>query len=156
MSQGSCRQAYWTNQRFASEVIEAMDRAVDILKQRFGALRITLIGYSGGGAIAALLASRRGDVARLITVAGNLDHLAWTAFHRVSPLTGSLNPVDFRTSLGQIPQWHFSGREDRVVPSFLLENFVEGMSNTRVKIIPEYDHYCCWARDWPYLWKETR
>lgn len=155
-SPGVCRQAYWTNQRFAPEVVEAMDRAVDILKLRSGARRITLIGYSGGGAIAALLASRRKDVASLVTVAGNLDHRAWTEFHRVSPLDGSLNPVEFRTGLGQIPQWHFSGREDRIVPSFLLENFVEGMSNTRVRIIPEYDHYCCWARDWPRLWKETR
>jgi hypothetical protein len=44
--------------------------------------------------VASLVAARRHDVVRLVTVAGNLDHLAWTTLHGVSPLTGSLNPAD--------------------------------------------------------------
>ena len=74
----NCRQAYWTDRRFATEVIEASDQAIGVLKQRVGASRLVLVGYSGGGAVAALVAARRDDVVQLITVAGNLDHRAWT------------------------------------------------------------------------------
>lgn len=85
----ACSRRYWTDQRFAPEVIEATDNAVDILKQKFAATRLTFVGYSGGAAVAALVAARRNDVGRLITVAGNLDHRAWTAYHHLSPLTGT-------------------------------------------------------------------
>jgi hypothetical protein len=66
-------------------VISASNQAVDALKQRYGAQEIVLVGYSGGGAVAALVAARRTDVVRLVTVAGNLDHLAWTHLHSVPP-----------------------------------------------------------------------
>lgn len=44
-----CQQKYWTNQRFAPEVITASLNAIEQLKQRYGAVRLVLIGYSGGG-----------------------------------------------------------------------------------------------------------
>lgn len=68
-----CSQRYWTGSRFAPEVIDAMDNAVSQLMQRHGASALVLVGYSGGGSVAALLAMRRTDVIRLVTVAGNLD-----------------------------------------------------------------------------------
>jgi hypothetical protein len=71
-----CGKKYWTSHRFAPEVIAASNAAIDALKNRAGASKLVLIGYSGGGAVAALVAARRHDVVQLITVAGNLDHLA--------------------------------------------------------------------------------
>ncbi|MGI4938723.1 MAG: hypothetical protein ACRYF5_18555 [Janthinobacterium lividum] len=44
-----CNQAYWTSARYAEPVIEALDLAIDDLKRRAGAVRIVLVGYSGGG-----------------------------------------------------------------------------------------------------------
>ena len=73
-----CDQSYWTNKRFAREVIESSNEALTTLKLEFGARHLQLVGYSGGGAVAALLAAKRDDVIRLVTVAGNLEHLAWT------------------------------------------------------------------------------
>jgi len=72
-------------------LVTAMNLAVSQLKSTFGTTtQIQLIGYSGGGATAALIAARRDDISRLITVAGNLDHDKWTQLHTITPLTHSL------------------------------------------------------------------
>jgi len=154
-----CSGRYWTGQRFAPEVIEAENRALDALKARFQASRLTLVGYSGGGAVAALLAARRSDVTRLVTVAGNLDPAAWARHHRVPPLTGSLNPADAIDALLGIPQWHFVGGRDAVVPPELAKSFAGRFPAGRrpvVRIEPEYDHACCWAEGWPRLMQGIR
>ncbi|MBI3431286.1 MAG: alpha/beta hydrolase [Hydrogenophilales bacterium] len=149
-----CAQRYWTQQRFAPEVIAAEDQALDALKARFHAVQLTLVGYSGGAAVAALLAERRHDVSRLITVAGNLDPVAWTRYHHVEPLTGSLNPADARAALKGVRQWHFVGGQDRVVPPALVESFADGFPAAQrptVRIEPGYTHDCCWTENWPRL-----
>ncbi|MBF0128076.1 MAG: alpha/beta hydrolase, partial [Magnetococcales bacterium] len=84
---------WWTLGRFSEEVVQAMDLALTDLKKKARAPRLHLVGYSGGGAIAALLAARRADIASLRTLAGNLDHAAFTRFHKVTPLSKSLNPL---------------------------------------------------------------
>jgi len=156
--QTGCAQRYWTNARFAPEVVLASSKAVDALKARFGATRLTLVGYSGGGAIAALVAARRNDVERLVTIAGNLDHRAWTQFHHVDALAGSLNPADEAGKLRHIRQWHFVGSKDRITPPALLKAYVglsppSALSQTR--ILPDFDHQCCWEKEWPILWQST-
>ena len=154
-----CSARYWTSQRFAPTVIAAEDRALDALKSRFQARRLTLVGYSGGGAVAALLAARRSDVTRLVTVAGNLDSAAWARHHHVLPLTGSLNPADAIGALEGIPQWHFVGGRDAVVPPVLVESFADRFPAERrpvVRIEPEFDHACCWVESWPRLMQEIR
>ncbi len=90
----------------------------------------------------------------LITVAGTLDHRFWTAHHEVSPLTGSLNPVDYAARLAAIPQTHFVGLEDEIVPLLVADAYMRALpslDNARVVPIPGYDHPCCWAKDWPAL-----
>ena len=147
-----CNARYWTGARFAPEVIAASSQAIDLLKTRFGAERLTLVGYSGGAAVATLLAQNRTDVERLITVAGNIDHKAWTTFHRVTPLSESLDPMLNRTRLGTLPQWHFVGSQDSVVPSQLVATVTLGMPNAKIITINGYNHTCCWADHWPQLW----
>lgn len=151
-----CAVRYWTSARFAPEVIDAESKALDEIKARFQAKQLTLVGYSGGGAVAALLAARRSDVVRLITVAGNLDHVAWTQHHRIQPLIDSLNPADQRVALSKIPQWHFVGADDRVVPSLVADSFSAGFPEERkpkIILIKKYNHTCCWADDWANVWK---
>jgi dienelactone hydrolase len=152
----ACSRRYWTDLRFAPEVIEATDRAVDILKQKFTATRLTFVGYSGGAAVAALVAARRNDVVQLITVAGNLDHRAWTAYHHLSPLTGSQNPIDERERLQPISQFHFSGGKDTLIPPRLIESYADlfpDKSRLTVHVEPTFDHHCCWVENWPRLWR---
>lgn len=113
----ACAPPYWLGKRFAPEVIEATLQALDRLKARYGARSLVLVGYSGGAAVAALAAARREDVSALITVAGNLDTALWARLHGISPLSGSLNPADQTQALQDLPQWHFVGARDEIVPS---------------------------------------
>jgi len=149
-----CEQSYWTNKRYSEEVINASEQALTQLKDKYRAEKIILVGYSGGAAVAALLASRREDVAKLITVAGNLDHQAWTEFHKVSPLTGSLNPIDYRQQLQSIPQVHFVGEDDKNIPAKLSQDFIANYDSkkfAKVIVVPEQSHSCCWQEIWPKL-----
>ena len=151
---GECTEAYWTGRRFSSEIVEASAQAIDALKARVGAEKLTLIGYSGGGAIATLLAARRRDVVQLITVAGNLDTATWTAHHRVEPLTGSLNPADQWEKLQTIPQLHLVGGQDRVIPPVISEAYrarFPRANRPEMRLFPDFDHTCCWAEQWPDL-----
>lgn len=151
-----CSSFYWTEGRFAPEVVAATNAAIDALKLQMGARRLTLVGYSGGGAVAALVAARRGDVELLITVAGNLNHRAWTNYHRVHPLKGSLNPADEAEALSRIRQWHWVGGRDKTIPPVLVEDFANlfaGRNKPIVQIEPEFDHHCCWVEKWPMIWR---
>ncbi|MCR6633091.1 MAG: alpha/beta hydrolase [Magnetospirillum sp.] len=131
----SCSEAYWTNKRFADEVVRATSLAIDRLIRP--GQQIHLVGYSGGGAIAALLAARRADVVSLRTVAGNLDHEAVNRYHGVSPMRESLNPKDIASRLKGLPQQHLVGLGDKVVPPFIAQAFTQAVGDEQcVAVIP--------------------
>ena len=149
-----CGPAYWSNKRFAGEVIAAMDQAVENFRRRSRAREVHLVGYSGGGAVATLIAARRRDVGSLRTIAGNLDHVTLNRHHRVSPLTGSLNPIDFAPALARLPQRHFVGSDDRVVPPFIAEGFARRAASSRcirVTVVEDVTHAKGWVERWPDL-----
>ena len=151
---GNCNAAYWTNKRFSPEVIEDSNQAIETIKQKFSAKHVILVGYSGGGAIAALVASGRQDVVQLVTVAGNLDHNAWTKLHFISPLNDSLNPADAWQTLQDIPQLHLVGSLDKNMPVEIAESYAERLPERNrplIKVIPNADHSCCWESQWPAL-----
>ncbi|MCZ6523615.1 MAG: alpha/beta hydrolase [Alphaproteobacteria bacterium] len=155
----NCHPAYWAGQRYAEAVINSIDVAIDQVKRVAAARAVVLVGYSGGGAVAALVAARRDDVARLITVAANLDHAAWTAHHRLAPLSGSLNPADHAERLQSLPQVHFAGAKDRVVPPHIVEAYLERMgegAGARLVVVEGADHDCCWVEAWPDLLRRHR
>jgi len=150
-----CPQRYWTTARFSPDVIDSTNQAIDELKRRFGASRIELVGYSGGGAVAMLAAARRSDVARIITVAGNLDHRAWTIHHRLDPLSDSLNPADVAERVAALPQIHYVGGKDNVITRDLALQWARGISGPQganLHFITGFDHACCWVEKWPELY----
>src|SRR3989338_10769072 len=124
---GACDSAYWSHKRFSEEVIAAMNQPVDQIVLQSGAKEVHLIGYWGGAAVAALIAARRSDVRTVRTIAGNLDPEAVNRHHGVSPLVGSLNPADVAVKLETLPQRHFTGKRDEVVPPEALESFLGRM-----------------------------
>jgi pimeloyl-ACP methyl ester carboxylesterase len=119
-----CKQALWTGKRFSQEVIQAESEVLDILKSQYGLQGFELVGYSGGAAVALLLAASRTDVVQVQTIAGNLDPQAWTQLKRIAPLAGSLNPVDFADQLAKLPQRHFIGLNDTVVPTEVSQTYM--------------------------------
>ncbi|MFC3229789.1 alpha/beta hydrolase [Marinibaculum pumilum] len=148
----ACPPAYWSGGRFAPETVAAMNRAVDRLKARAGTPLVQLIGYSGGGGLAVLMAAARDDVAALVTVAGNLDHRAWTAHHRVTPLAASLNPADAAAALADVPQLHLVGAVDDVVPRLVADSYLGRLpaeAPGALLVVAGQGHDCCWAETWP-------
>lgn len=144
----SCSKELWTSHRFSQSVIESMNHAISVLKIRYKAKNVRLIGFSGGGAVASIIASKRSDIALLVTVAGNLDHKRWTDFNHSEPLSGSLNPIDFTKELAKIPQIHLVGDKDDVVPSSVLTSYLarlKQLDNVHIYVVPEADHTCCWT-----------
>ncbi|MCG8324262.1 MAG: alpha/beta hydrolase [Thiotrichales bacterium] len=153
---GLCRPELWSSHRYSEAVLSAMNRAIDDFKTSSHAGTLTLLGYSGGGVIAALLAARRDDVTGLITIAANLDHAYWTSHHQVTPLSGSLNPVDYAAELRRIPQMHFVGAEDETVNTATVRSYLDqlGLDPQRsIRVIAGADHDCCWVSRWPELRK---
>lgn len=147
-----CEVGYWTGKRFAPEVVAAMDEAVGHYLARLRQARVNLVGYSGGGAIAVLVAARRHDVASLRTVAGNLDQVALNRWHKVSPMPDSLNPIDVAERVAAIPQLHFSGGDDQIVLTRFAQAFVSRTGPcARVEVLPGLSHEGDWAAIWPRL-----
>jgi pimeloyl-ACP methyl ester carboxylesterase len=149
-----CNSRYWTSHRYSEDVVAAIDWVITQTVTKTKAKQVGLLGYSGGGTIAVLIAARRDDIDWLVTVVGNLDHTLWTDIHNVTPLTGSFNAADFADQLGLLPQMHFVGGKDKVVTVDILNSFIGRMKtdvDSRLAIIQDYDHICCWEQDWPEL-----
>ena len=150
----NCAQRYWTNARYAAEIVASIGQALDQLKQRSQASGLMLIGYSGGGALAVLLAEQRTDVLGVVTVAGTLDLAYWTRREHVSSLHGSLDPATQATRIAALPQLHFAGGKDHVVGPDVTRAFLRPMppsSISRLILMPDFDHTCCWAEQWANL-----
>ena len=149
-----CSSRYWSEARFAGEVIDAFNRGIDLLKKKSRASRVELVGFSGGGAIAVLIAARRNDVISLRTLAGNLDPKAFCRYHHVSLLEGSMDPMDAAKSISQIPQRHFIGLKDSVVPIGIAQSFVRMQGDNayqRVTIVHGVTHTQGWTERWKEL-----
>lgn len=151
-SDRTCHSRYWSSHRFAPEVVAATAEALDQALARFGGQGIDLVGYSGGAAVAALLAAQRSDIRSLRTVAGNLDHVAVNKAHGVSPLFGSLNAIDVAGHLSSLPQIHFAGAEDQIVPPSIAQAFAAAVGPcAQARVVPEAQHGEGWAELWPDL-----
>lgn len=144
----ACDPNLWVGGRFSEQAISMVGQAVDALVARTGAKKLTLIGHSGGGAMAALVAARRSDVACLATVASPLDTRAWTESIRVSPLRTSLNPLDAAARLASIPQVHFTGGKDDTVPPQSIARYLQAVPAAREVRMADFDHDRHWVRDW--------
>ena len=122
-----CVQKYWTTARFAPEIVDAQ---ADALKQIVGNSPVTAVGFSGGAQIAGLTAMRHPEIKikKIITIAGNLDHPAWTEHHHVPPLSESLDLNDYAADFAKIPQQHYVGTADEIMPPFINRRFAADKS----------------------------
>ena len=144
-----CGPAWWTHRRFSPEVVDSMSVAlIQFLSSHTQFRTVELIGYSGGGNIAALMAERLPQATRLVTVAAPLDLDAWTTLHGYTPMEGSLNPVNEVAALAGMSQLHVAGSRDAVVPPEIVRSFADRSPTAEYMVIEGFDHYCCWGRIW--------
>ncbi len=153
-SNPECEAFFWTSGRFSEEVVRSMSQAVSYVAASVKSSEIHLIGYSGGAAVAVLIAARRQDVKSLRTIAGNLDPELVNRRHGVNQLKGSLDPLDVADRVASIPQIHFVGGDDTVIPLEVTGSFLEKMGNDRcfqIQSLPEASHKDGWRDHWKEL-----
>ena len=151
----------------------AFELCVEALELGAGSV-LAVLGPNGSGkstllrALAGLEPLRAGSVERRVdgpvtmvfqrpialpgTVAGNLDHAAVNRWHQVSPMPDSLNPIDVAPQVSHIPQRHFSGADDRVVPTAIARDFVARAAPcAALQVLPGMGHESDWPARWPTL-----
>ena len=147
----SCHPLYWTHWRYSATVAETMLGGLQQLLKPFANCEVTLIGYSGGGTLAMLIAPKLAQVSRVVTISGNLDVGAWTRYHHYSPLAGSLDPAMQPALLADVTQFHLIGNDDKNTPAEIVLPAIKLQPNPVILRYPDVDHDCCWAERWPAM-----
>ena len=153
LSKRNCSYKYWTNKRFSYVTINAYKTVLSKLKKRVYNKKFILIGFSGGGTIAALLAAQRNDIKTLITIAGNLNPKYWCEYHKISYLNGSLNPVFYSDKLEKIEQFHFVGGKDKIIPKVVSQSYLKNFYNKKHIHLIEVSN-ATHTKGWQKSWKE--
>lgn len=146
-----CHNKFWTSHRYSAPVVESMASALVQWLETTDFSEIALIGYSGGGTLAVLIAPYIDQVKTVVTVAANLDVKSWSELHGYMPISGSLNPVSGPLLPSSIRQFHFTGGKDDNVPPFITDAFVKSRNGGQAIVYSDFDHQCCWAEAWPAI-----
>jgi hypothetical protein len=150
-----CGPLLWTHERYSPEVVTSMVAALRSFLLMHPFRRIVLIGYSGGGTIAWLMAASVPETRRVVTVAANLDTDDWARIHGYSALKGSLNPALLPELPPTIIQLHYVGGRDQNVPPSVVRSFARHHLDAHVIEVPDFEHECCWTNRWPQLLDEA-
>jgi len=153
MDSPQCIPPIWTHRRYSEEVIDSMQAALNLYLRERPYQQLSFFGYSGGGVIAMLLAERYPQTQTLVTVAANLDIDAWTQLHQFSRLTGSLNPAQRPPLPASIKQTHYVGKRDANVPLTIVSQVSRRQTNSSVRVMDNFDHVCCWEKEWTLILK---
>ncbi len=148
-----CHPLLWTHWRYSSTVVDTMVVALQQVLEPHPACAVSLVGYSGGGTLAMLIAARLPNTRRVITVSGNLDVEAWAQYHDYSPLFGSLNPATEPALSSTISQIHLIGNADDNIPADIVLPFLKSQTDSEILQFPKADHNCCWTEIWPDILK---
>ncbi len=152
-STDKCHNSLWTSKRYSTEVVESMATALRKWLTNSKTASVVLIGYSGGGTLATLLAPYFEHTSIVVTVAANLNTSAWSLHHGYLPLDASLNPIDAQPLPAKIKQIHLAGVNDDNVPALIIQSFSRRQANAVYLPIDGFDHACCWADLWPDILK---
>lgn len=150
-SDPACSARWWTSDRYAPEVVASLQAAATRFMAMHRLHRVLLVGCSGGGTLAVLLARRLPQVAGVISIAGNLDPEEWTREHGYLPLTGS-DPALEPPLPRQLPQWYLLGGRDTNVSEAMAARYLARVPADRIWRYPQLDHTCCWLSVWPEVY----
>jgi dienelactone hydrolase len=149
----ACDPTLWTIGRYGEPVVASL---VAALRRELHAIRasgrsaqgVVLIGYSGGGTLAFLVAERVTETRAVVTLAGNLDTKRWAEHHGYFPLGLSLNPAERPPLDASVIQIHLLAGQDERVPPFLTEAVIARQKEANFHLHEAFDHECCWAAVW--------
>ncbi|NOR81494.1 MAG: hypothetical protein GQ529_11795 [Methyloprofundus sp.] len=144
----NCDGKYWTSHRYSSEVVSSMIYVLRAWLDKNKYKELTFIGFSGGGSLAVLMANDIDITTKVVTVAANLDVAAWSEFHGYRALANSLNPTKEVVLSAGIQQFHFAGKDDKVVPAFIIKKYAQSQNSARYFELSGKSHVCCWEMEW--------
>lgn len=161
-----CSPKLWTSDRYGSRVLGLMEAAIDEIissslvslrgdKAQLSQVSVYLIGHSGGGTVAALLAGTREGVRCLITLAAPLDLAAWTSRQNLSPLAGSIDPALDPKKLAKTQSHHFLGQDDTLVDLSALGVFAGRQLGRTVDLLVGVSHTDGWEQNWKVIRGKT-
>lgn len=144
----ACDRRFWTSHRYSQEVVDSMRNALQHWLSSHHYSTLILIGFSGGGVLASLMAPDMPQVRGLLTIASNLDVRGWSEMHGYSALSDSLDPMQQARLPSHIKQLHLAGMEDENVPPSIIEAYSRKQDQARY-IQYHQQHGCCWETIWP-------
>lgn len=150
-----CNPDLWTDARYSEPVVASMATALRTLARRHAPSPLVLVGYSGGGSLALLVANRLPEVKAVVTVAANLDLDGWVEYHGYRPLASSLDPLKTRDGAPGC-EIHIAAERDAVVPIELSRHAVAQRPTALFWVEGGADHTCCWTNRWPELMDRIR
>ena len=151
-----CSERLWTSQRYSGVVVASMSAAASAFVSEHHFKHVLLVGYSGGGALAVLMAGALPGISGVVTIAGNLDPDKWTALHGYLPLQGSLNPALEPPLPADLKQWYLAGERDTNIPATVTARYLQRTAPERVWSYARFDHVCCWTREWPAIFSKIQ
>lgn len=139
--------AYWyTHGRYSESVVSSL---VHVVNEHVTNQDIVLVGHSGGGTLAMLMAEQLANVTAVITIAGNLQVNVWTDYHQYSRLQGSLDPDNRDALPASIRQAHFYSPFDQVIKAQWIKDFAAKQHNASLIELPVYGHNHAWNAFYP-------
>ena len=150
----ACNQKYFKTHRFAPEVIASYNQVLDYYRKRYDIKGFHLVGFSGGGVVATLLAQQQPDILTLRTIAAPLDTQIAQRLSQTNSFSHSQNPSSDPFTLGVLPQHHFLGDKDEFVTPVILSSFLQEMGPSRcvrTSLISGPTHRDGWDERWPEL-----
>ncbi len=145
-----CAMADWTTDRFSQKNLFVINQTISILKEKYNLHEIELIGYSGGGYFATILAATRCDVVALRTLAGNMNVEAFTELHQIDTLRTSDDFLMHLDALREVPQLHLVSRDDTIIPPVLVQNYIDQLGSViaRAVVVEGPTHGDGWGDAW--------
>lgn len=142
----NCSPLNWTISRYSQDTVDSMRTVLE--HSLPDTASITLIGHSGGGTLAVLLAKYLNNVNTVVTLAGNLQVARWIQYHHYSPLAASLDPAAEPPLPACINQYHFAGAEDEEILPSWIEEYAQQQPGSHFQRLEGTDHRAGWPLWW--------
>jgi hypothetical protein len=146
-----CEQRWWTFDRYGRVVVDSMCSAANRIAGELGAGTVSLIGYSGGGAVVVGMSACTEKLASVTTIAGNLDPEAWTGHHGYSTLNDLAPLAKVSTRQEQVDQIHWQCRDDHNIPPSITDAYFVARDGAIRHIVDSCSHSTGWERHWPQI-----
>lgn len=146
-----CNERWWTFDRYGQVVVDSMCAAANRISGEVGASTVSLVGYSGGGAIVVGMSACTERLVSVTTIAGNLDPRAWAEYHSFAPLN-DLSPIaTAASSQNRLKEAHWQCRDDLNIPPSVTDEYFAGRAGAIRHIIDDCSHSTGWKSHWSQI-----